>query len=193
MTDPGATMAVVTREALTVAQKASLAIDITAIGYDGRWNSTDQVPERAITDGRLPRFGAVDPSDGGASHRYSLSGEFQSVGAQSVLRASAYVLDYRLDLFSNFTYFLADTTRGDQIEQRDDRFAAGARIAYSTSDDWLGGRLVQTVGLEIRHDDIGTLGLAQVPMLHALGVTVGPGPVLALLLAAVFVPRETGA
>ena len=34
MTDPGATMAVVTREALTVAQKASLAMDITAIGYD---------------------------------------------------------------------------------------------------------------------------------------------------------------
>lgn len=39
----------------------------------------------------------------------------------------------------------------------------------------------------------GTLGLSQVPMLHAIGVTVGPGAVLALLLAAVFVPRETGA
>jgi len=39
----------------------------------------------------------------------------------------------------------------------------------------------------------GTLGLSQVPMLHAIGVTVGPGAILALLLAAVFVPRETGA
>jgi len=37
----------------------------------------------------------------------------------------------------------------------------------------------------------GTLGLSQVPMLHAIGVTVGPGAVLALLLAAIFVPRET--
>ncbi|WP_153147014.1 MMPL family transporter [Dechloromonas sp. H13] len=39
----------------------------------------------------------------------------------------------------------------------------------------------------------GTLGLSQVPMLHAIGVTVGPGAILALLLAAIFVPRETGA
>ena len=37
----------------------------------------------------------------------------------------------------------------------------------------------------------GTLGLSQVPVLHAIGVTVGPGAVLALLLAAIFVPRET--
>ena len=37
----------------------------------------------------------------------------------------------------------------------------------------------------------GTLALSQVPMLHAIGVTVGPGAVLALLLAAIFVPRET--
>jgi predicted exporter len=39
----------------------------------------------------------------------------------------------------------------------------------------------------------GTLALSQVPMLHAIGVTVGPGAVLALLLAAIFVPRETAA
>jgi predicted exporter len=32
-----------------------------------------------------------------------------------------------------------------------------------------------------------------VPVLHAIGVTVGPGAVLALLLAAMFVPRETSA
>ncbi|WP_374343098.1 MMPL family transporter [Azonexus sp.] len=37
----------------------------------------------------------------------------------------------------------------------------------------------------------GTLGLSSVPVLHAVGVTVGPGAVLALLLSAVFVPRGT--
>lgn len=37
----------------------------------------------------------------------------------------------------------------------------------------------------------GTLGLSKVPVLHAVGVTVGPGAILALLLAAIFVPRET--
>jgi predicted exporter len=37
----------------------------------------------------------------------------------------------------------------------------------------------------------GTLALSSVPVLHAVGVTVGPGAVLALLLSAAFVPRET--
>jgi len=37
----------------------------------------------------------------------------------------------------------------------------------------------------------GTLALSQVPVLHAVGITVGPGAILALLLSALFVPRET--
>jgi predicted exporter len=37
----------------------------------------------------------------------------------------------------------------------------------------------------------GTLALSQVPVLHAVGITVGPGAILALLLSAIFVPRET--
>ena len=35
----------------------------------------------------------------------------------------------------------------------------------------------------------GTLALSKVPVLHAVGVTVGPGALLALLLAAIFVAR----
>ncbi len=37
----------------------------------------------------------------------------------------------------------------------------------------------------------GTLALSTVPVLHAVGVTVGPGAVLALLLSAIFVQRGT--
>lgn len=37
----------------------------------------------------------------------------------------------------------------------------------------------------------GMLALSSVPVLHAVGVTVGPGAMLALLLSALFVPRET--
>ena len=36
----------------------------------------------------------------------------------------------------------------------------------------------------------GTLALSSVPVLHAIGVTVGPGAVLALMLAACFSERE---
>ena len=39
----------------------------------------------------------------------------------------------------------------------------------------------------------GTLALSEVPVLNAVGVTVGPGVILALLFAAIFVPRKSPA
>src|SRR2546428_224652 len=38
---------------------------VTAMGYYGLWNATDQVPLRAVELGLIDRFGAIDPSDGG--------------------------------------------------------------------------------------------------------------------------------
>ena len=35
------------------------------MGYDARWNSTDQVPQRAVCAGLIDRFGAIDDTDGG--------------------------------------------------------------------------------------------------------------------------------
>src|SRR5205085_11509164 len=46
---------------------------ITAMGYSAGWNATDQVPQRAVDAGVVGRFGAIDPSDGGRTERYSLS------------------------------------------------------------------------------------------------------------------------
>ena len=36
----------------------------------------------------------------------------------------------------------------------------------------------------------GTLALSKVPVLHAVGITVGPGAILALLLSACFVGQQ---
>ena len=46
---------------------------VTAMAYSGRWNATDQVPERAIEAGLVGRFGSLNPTDGGESSRSSLS------------------------------------------------------------------------------------------------------------------------
>lgn len=54
--------------------------NVTAMGYGGKWNSTDQIPLRAVASGLIPRLGAVDPSDGGKSHRFSLSGALEHAG-----------------------------------------------------------------------------------------------------------------
>ena len=132
---------------------------ITAMGYDGRWNSTDQVPERAVDDGSISRFGAIDPSDGGRSHRYSLSVEWQHFTPRSLTQTTAYAIDYGLNLFSNFTYFLDDTTHGDQFEQADARIVSGLRTSHSWSMEWAGRAAENVAGLQFRRDDISRVGL----------------------------------
>ncbi len=46
---------------------------LSLMGYDGKWNATDQIPQRAVDAGTISRFGAIDPTDGGRTSRYSLS------------------------------------------------------------------------------------------------------------------------
>src|SRR5437763_6070707 len=60
---------------------------VTAMGYYGLWNSTDQIPRRAVESGLIDRFGAIDPTTGGSSHRFSLSADYQQGVAGGVLVA----------------------------------------------------------------------------------------------------------
>jgi len=126
-------------------------LSVTFMAYDNSWNSADQIPLRAVEQGELNPLGSIDPSLGGESSRYSLSVAWDSNDAF----LSAYVIDYELDLFSNFTYFLDDPINGDQFEQVDQRkiYGASGHIHY----DFNG--LVNTLGFETRFDDIAEVGL----------------------------------
>src|SRR6266446_8281913 len=72
---------------------------LTGMAYASRWNSTDQIPLRAVDSGQLDRFGAVDSTDGGRSSRYSLSTQWAKGDASSSTRASAYAIRSSLNLF----------------------------------------------------------------------------------------------
>ena len=131
---------------------------ITASAYDGRWTSTDQIPERAVQSGVLDRFGYFDPTNGGESHRYALSFDLARPLGDWNLDANVYALDYQLDLFSNFTYAV-DAANGDQFEQFDERKAYGLRGELTRDTDFGGMQGQFKVGLESRVDDIGKVGL----------------------------------
>lgn len=131
---------------------------ITVSAYDGDWISTDQIPERAEESGLLDRFGFVDPTNGGDSHRYSVSYATEKPLGDWHLEANTYALAYQLDLFSNFTYAI-DTTDGDQFEQFDDRKAYGLHSELWRETRYGGLRGQLKFGLESRLDDIGTVGL----------------------------------
>ncbi len=128
---------------------------LTALAYHGAWRSTDQVPGRAIDAGTLPRFGFVDPSDAGASDRASLSLDWTAHEADATTRINAYAIAYRLNLFSDFTYFLDDPVNGDQFNQRDKRGIFGASAERAFSFATAVGKTDATVGVQLRHDSIG--------------------------------------
>jgi outer membrane cobalamin receptor len=144
---------------------------ITAMGSSGEWDASDQLAQRAIDSGLVDRFGTLDTTTGGKSHRYSLSTEFERKTGSSFTQANAYLVDYGLNLFSNFTYYQdycgdpnlptppSATASCDQFEQVDDRMYAGARAAHTWFGTAMGKEMDNTIGLQIRHDDIGEVGL----------------------------------
>ena len=83
----------------------------------------------------------------------------QRSGTASTTKVLAFAMDYGLDLFSNFTYLLNDPVNGDQFEQVDNRRVFGVRASHRRRARLLGRALEHSVGLQVRHDRIGPLGL----------------------------------
>lgn len=145
-----------------VYQDATDRLALTAMGYDGVWTSSDQIPLRAIESGAIPRLGYIDPTNGGDSSRYSLMADWtRKTDDGGQWHADAWVSRYELQLFSNFTYFLDDPVRGDQFEQSESRWLAGATVRR----DWkfkLGSASTESTisaGIDTRHDWIDDIGL----------------------------------
>lgn len=147
---------------------ASQRSAITAMAYSAGWNSTDQIPQRAVEQGLVGRFGAIDPSDGGRTARYSLSYATERRAANGTFKLNAYAIQSRLALFSDFTYNLDNPSppnplNADQFEQAEQRrvFGLATSRSFNTS---LGGRdsgitTTSTIGLQLRHDRLDPVGL----------------------------------
>jgi outer membrane cobalamin receptor len=128
---------------------------VTAMAYHGRWNSTDQIPERAVDNGQIGRFDAIDDTDGGEARRYSLSGVWRRTAAESASKVSAYLIRNQLDLWSNFTYFMNDPVHGDQFAQPDRRVTGGFNALHTWHahrSDTITSDL--SVGLQAQNDNI---------------------------------------
>jgi hypothetical protein len=110
--------------------------NVTLMGYQGFFNSTDQIPERLVDAGDISRFGYVDPSDGGATHRHSLSTQWQHDDNHGTTKFSAYAY-------------------GDRREQLDNRVVTGFNVSRSFQTP----ATLTTFGGGVRNDNIATVGL----------------------------------
>lgn len=132
----------------------STKFNVTAMGYGGNWNSTDQIPQRGVTSGFVPRLGAIDPSSGGESHRFSLSSALQHVSRYGITQLNLYTLHSNLALFSNFTYFLDDPVNGDQFSQIDKRFQSAMNANHLWTNKISGIEIESMVGVQFQNDVI---------------------------------------
>lgn len=142
---------------------------ITGMFYKSSWISTDQIPLRAVTQGTIGRFGSIDPTTGGQTHRYSLSSQWAKTTTDRQSKANLWVLESALDLWSNFEYCVnsIETTghcaAGDQFKQAEKRQAFGfgwSETTYSQLKFFnLNYETTFTAGLDGRSDHISPIGL----------------------------------
>jgi hypothetical protein len=83
---------------------------VTAMGYHGTFQSSDQIPQRLVSAGELSPFGLIDPYDGGTTYRYSIASEWQHWDPSGVTDVNVFGFHQYLNLFSDFTYYLDDAT-----------------------------------------------------------------------------------
>jgi outer membrane cobalamin receptor len=128
--------------------------------FTSKWNASGQIPERAVEEGIISRYGSIDPTEGGNTSRFN--GYIKLVHDTengSTFENQAYAIRYDFNLFSNFTFFLHDPVNGDQINQKDSRWVYGYKSRYQKTSTWLGRLLKTDVGAGIRYDVVSNIAL----------------------------------
>ncbi len=123
--------------------------------FKSKWNASGQIPLRAIKDGNIGRFGAIDNTEGGETGRTNLNLVFmKNLGNNSFFKNQVYYVKYDFELYSNFTFFLEDPVNGDQIRQKENRNIIGYNGTWNKEMRVSGKRLTTEAGLQLRFDDI---------------------------------------
>ena len=133
-------------------ERGASRFSLLGMAYHNSWNASDQIPLRAVEQGRIDRFGSIDSTDGGTTQRYSVSGSWRHDGPHAVQEVQVFGIYSDIDLFSNLTYFLGDTTQGDQLNQQERRLIFGGSLTHRQLVRWLGVEHRVKVGLQTSVD-----------------------------------------
>jgi outer membrane cobalamin receptor len=137
-------------------------LTITASTFDSKWNASGQIPGRAVQSGLITRFGSIDDSEGGNTSRTNLTVRFARQWKSNWKSTDQfYYSRYHFNLFSNFTFYLNDAVKGDEINQRETRDIYG--YTSTAAKTWmLGNKNAHTeLGGGFRIDDIKEIELSR--------------------------------
>ncbi|MPL56280.1 Vitamin B12 transporter BtuB [bioreactor metagenome] len=131
-------------------------------GLSSKWNASGQIPDRAIEDGTIGWFGAIDDNEGGKTSRYNFNANLKSyLKNGGKLTNQIFYSKYQFELYSNFTFFLNDPINGDQIRQKEDRNLYGFNSTYEKSTKIFGLKSETFAGIQLRYDDVNDLELSR--------------------------------
>ncbi|WP_423999910.1 TonB-dependent receptor [Maribacter sp. IgM3_T14_3] len=132
-------------------------LTLTASHFQSKWDASGQIPQRAIDQNIIGRFGAIDDKEGGQTSRTNLMlNHTKFLGENQFLKTRAFVSKYDFELFSNFTFFLEDPVNGDQIRQYEDRTIMGVETVFEQIDIAVGtdDRFKYATGIGFRNDNV---------------------------------------
>ncbi len=133
--------------------RSELGIGVGA--FTSAWDASGQIPQRAIDNGVIGRWGAIDDLEGGTTGRYNISVDYHfKEGYEHDFMVQAFVSKYDFKLYSNFTFWLNDSIDGDMIEQTDNRTVYGINTHYSLRKTFGNLRTLTKVGGNYRGDNI---------------------------------------
>ena len=91
---------------VTWAPTSTSKLQLSTSIYSGVWHGSGQIPLREVSAGRLDRFGAIDPSEGGHSDREDLNLHYTLKPTPAdTWWFQLYGGRYKLQLFTNFPFF----------------------------------------------------------------------------------------
>ena len=132
---------------------ANTQLTASLSGFKSKWDASGQVPQRAVDNGTIDRFGSIDPSEGGNTERYNanimLAHTFHN---GSTWENQAYYTRNKFSLFSNFTFYLVDSINGDEINHKESRNLFGYLSKYTQKTALGNAALTSIYGVGLRYD-----------------------------------------
>ncbi|QDO93295.1 TonB-dependent receptor [Formosa sediminum] len=138
-------------------------LTFTASHFQSKWDASGQIPQRAVDNGSIDRFGSIDDTEGGETSRTNLLiNHVKVIDDNQSFKTSAYVSQYNFELYSNFTFFLDDPVNGDQIKQFENRVTTGANTVYEHRNIELGAHTLfkYQAGIGFRYDNVDDVELS---------------------------------
>ncbi|MVT10476.1 TonB-dependent receptor [Chitinophaga tropicalis] len=133
-------------------------LSISISHFKSKWDASGQIPQHAVDEGLITRFGSIDNTEGGNTQRTNINLQYlKNIDATTFVKSSAFFSHYSFELYSNFTFFLEDTVNGDQIRQKEDRNIFGFESALNKT---FSSAASLQAGLGLRNDDVNNIELS---------------------------------